>query len=227
MQQNVITQKQALKKNLHMKNKQENSQGPDIPLLDVRRLLWGFVVAIPSPTNLKATIKVVELVVSQPSLLLKAAPKLDPTRIGRVMNSSLPLFPQICSTSGPLIITKFPLSLQPVVIGFFGMLPFLTVAGILIPLVCLSIATSKALELHSSNEELDRPVSLPDKSKSSALLYIKTQGGFMPFLMRVGSHVIYNCDLPDLNLRALQVGRITQLCEDSWIKVGFNNKTGP
>lgn len=61
----------------------------------------------------------------------------------------------------------------------------------------------------------DKPVTLPPLGKGGGLVYIKT--GFPPWLMGVGSHIVCNCPLPEIN----------SFCENGWIEIGFNTNTGP
>ena len=103
--------------------------------------------------------------------------------MNRLLNPPLPLFHQIGGVSGPFVLATLPLPLQPVGVGFFGILPFLTVGSIVATLVCLSLAAfeDETTESPPPEREPARPLPLADKSKGGELTYIKTSGGVSVF----------------------------------------------
>lgn len=107
--------------------------------LDIPNLLWGFVghpwprsgfaVPLPAVTGLESGKKVAELAIIEPRALLRAVSNATPF-IGRVVNPSLPLFPQIQDVSRPLFLRN--LFWAPRVLNLFipYLLPFLAFVAI-------------------------------------------------------------------------------------------------
>ncbi len=183
--------------------------------------LWGFAVSLPARSKLEPTTKAVELMLSQPTPPPVTHTSLLPRPIGQVRMPRWPLIPGIIKIERPL--SGLPLLIQSARDALACPLGWLLLGAFVGSSVLIQTLVKEPATSGLPSERPHKP--LPSQREAGQPIYIETQGGWLS--MEIGSHVVCNCPIPELNLSLWQVGRITAFCDDVWLEIGFNSNTGP